>query len=68
MEERSKGIVDIMKTVLQRPECGVEGCSNDGWIAIRGVVICGDCAMRWQQIENEKMLKETNEILEKLKK
>mgnify|MGYP001565155792 CR=1 FL=1 len=58
--ERAKGIVDISKPITQLPECGVEGCSNDGWIGLGSRFVCGECLLKYQKIKNE-------EIFEKLK-
>ena len=57
----TKGTVDVTKPVLKLPECGVEGCSNPGWIALRSRFVCGECLVRLNQIE-------ADEVFNKLKK
>ena len=58
MEQRPKGIVDIRKPINQLPECGVEGCSNNGWIGLGGKFVCGECLIKWQRLQSEKMYEE----------
>ena len=50
-----KGIVDITKPITQLPECGVEGCSNDGWIVLGQKFVCGECLLKWQKLRSESM-------------
>lgn len=50
-----KGTVDITKTITELPECGVEGCNNQGWIALGDKFVCGECLLRWQKMKNEQL-------------
>ena len=53
--EIQKGTIDISKPIIQLPQCGVEGCNNDGWIALGDRFVCGGCLLKWQRLKNEQM-------------
>jgi len=42
--------------IKRLPKCGVEGCSNDGFISCAGVFMCGACAEKANSMNNKIML------------
>jgi len=48
-----KGQIDIKKPITELPNCGVEGCTNKGWIGLKGRFVCGECILRLQKIQSD---------------
>ena len=52
----------IDNNIKERPNCGTDKCSNKGFVLVGDRFVCGDCAVKFNNIKN-KMIFEAQEEL-----
>jgi len=40
---------------MERPKCGNDKCENEGWICVGEKFYCGDCVVKWNNKQNERL-------------
>ena len=51
--------------IKQRPKCAVKNCDNEGWILVGSKFVCGECAVKFNNVQSKMIFNIIEEIGEK---